>query len=58
MKEKLAIFKEQGYSIRQLFVLGKAIAMGIPTHIIENKDYTPREMNQILDIYQKKNKEG
>ena len=54
MKEILRKYKKEGYSIRQLIVIGKAVTLKIPLHIITNINYSPREMNFILRQYQER----
>lgn len=48
MLEELSKYKVEGYSFKQLMVLGKAQAQNIPLELIANKDLSAKEMQSLL----------
>lgn len=54
MKDELMKYKNQGFSMRQLFALGKAITLELPLDDIANKNLSPKEMNKMIEELAKK----
>lgn len=48
MKDALLKYKNEGFSMRQLIILGKAYAQEIPLELIADKALTPKEMELLL----------
>lgn len=54
MKDKILEFKQRGFSVPQLFKIGKAISLNLPLERLDDINLTPAEMDSIIKEEQKK----
>lgn len=54
MKDELLKYKNEGFSMRQLIAIGKAITLELPLDEIADLNKTPKEMNQLIKELQEK----
>lgn len=54
MKDQLLKYKNEGFSVRQLIAIGKAITLELPLDKIADKNKSAKEMNKIINELTKK----